>query len=453
MSGPFRVIEGGRTGEPTPGFLVVGASEVVTLEGGVRRGPDQGEIGRQRSDDPAGPEAPSVAGWEGRIVAVGPRAAVEAGLEAEGFPLGRFARIDAAGGAVTPGLVDPHTHLLFAGTREDELVLRQRGASYLDILAEGGGILSTVAATRAASEGELLAHGRRWLDEMLGHGVTTVEAKSGYGLDLETELRLLDVAYRLGREGPMDVVPTWLGAHAVPPEFRARPDGTEAFVRSLVDEQLPGIAAHGRARFADVFCETGVFTAEQSRRVLEAARAFGLEPRLHADELAPSGGAELAAELHAASADHLATPSKAGIRAMAGAAEAGHAVVATLLPITTWFLMKDHHAPARAFVDAGVPVAIGTDFNPGTSPAPNLALAMSFAVVNLGLTPDEALAAVTINAARALSLEDEIGSLEPGKAADLVIWRVPTTAQIPYYPGAGLVRTVIKRGRVVFERS
>jgi imidazolonepropionase len=452
MSGPFRVIEGGRTGEQTPGFLVVGAAEVVTLQGGLRRGPEQGEVGRLRTDDPAGPEAPSVAGWEGRIVAVGPRAAVEAALEAEGFPLGRFARIDAAGGAVTPGLVDPHTHLLFAGTREDELVMRQRGASYLDILAEGGGILSTVAATRAASEGELLAHGRRWLDEMLGHGVTTVEAKSGYGLELETELRLLEVAYRLGREGPMDVVPTWLGAHAVPPEFRARPDGTETFVRSLVEEQLPGVAAHGRARFADVFCESGVFSADQSRRVLEAARGFGLEPRLHADELAPSGGAELAAELGAASADHLATPSKAGIRALANAAEAGQAVVATLLPITTWFLMKDHHAPARAFVDAGVPVAIGTDFNPGTSPAPNLALAMSFAVVNLGLSPDEALAAATINAARALSLDDEIGSLEPGKSADLVIWRVPTTTQIPYYPGADLVRTVIKRGRVVLDR-
>ncbi len=315
MTSSFRVIEGGRTGELTPGFLVVGASEVVTLEGGVRRGPEQGGVGRLLADDPAGPEAPSVAGWEGRIVAVGPRAAVEAALEAEGLPLGRFARIDAAGGAVTPGLIDPHTHLVFAGSREAELVLRQGGASYLDILAAGGGILSTVAATRAASEGELLAHGRRWLDEMLGHGVTTIEAKSGYGLDLETELRLVDVAYRLGREGPMDVVPTWLGAHAVPPEFRSRPDGTEAYVRSLIDEQLPGIAAHGRARFADVFCETGVFTPEQSRRVLEAARGFGLEPRLHADELAPSGGAELAAELNAASADHLATPSKAGIRA------------------------------------------------------------------------------------------------------------------------------------------
>ena len=450
--GPFRVIEGGRTGEPTPGILVVGASEVVTMAGGVRRGSAQGEVARLQTDDPHAADAPVVAVWEGRVAAVGPRDAVERSLEVEGYPLGRFARLDATGGAVTPGLVDPHTHLLFAGSRERELVLRQEGASYLDILAAGGGILSTVAATRAASEDELLAHGRRWLDEMLGHGVTTIEAKSGYGLDLETELRLVEVAYRLGGEGPLDVVPTWLGAHAVPPEFRARPDGTEAYVRSLIEDQLPGIAAHGRARFADVFCEAGVFSADQSRRILEAAAGYGLVPRLHADELAPSGGAELAGALRAASADHLATPSAAGIAALAGAAEAGEPVVATLLPVTTWFLMKDHHAPARAFIDAGVPIAIGTDFNPGTSPTASLPLAMSFACVNLGMRPDEVLAAVTINAARAIGLEDEIGSLEPGKAADLVIWHVPSTAQIPYWPGADLVRTVIKRGRIVVER-
>jgi imidazolonepropionase len=450
--GPFRVIEGGRTGEPTPGLLVVGASEIVTMAGGVRRGPSQGEVARMTADDPASPEAPVVGIWEGRIAGVGPRMEVEDALEADGLPLARFARVDAGGGAVSPGLVDPHTHLLFAGSREDELEMRQRGASYLDVLAAGGGILSTVAATRAAGEAELLAHGRRWLDEMLSHGVTTIEAKSGYGLDLETELRLVDIAYRLGREGPIDVVPTWLGAHAVPPEFRARPDGTEAYVRHLLDEQLPGIAAHGRARFADVFCENGVFSADQSRRILEAARGYGMTPRLHADELAPSGGAELAAELLAASADHLATPSDEGIAAMAAVAEAGDPVVATLLPVTTWFLMKDHHAPARAFIDAGVPVAIGTDFNPGTSPTPNLTLAMSFACVNLGMSPDEVLAAVTINAARALTLEEEIGSLEPGKSADLVIWRVPTTPRIPYHPGADLVRTVVKKGRVVLDR-
>jgi imidazolonepropionase len=451
--GSFRVIEGGRTGEPTPGLLIIGAAEVVTLAGGVRRGPEQGDVGRLVADDPAGPDAPVVACWEGRIAAVGPRAAVELALEAQGYPLARFARVDARGGSVTPGLIDPHTHLLFAGTREGELVLRQQGASYLDILAAGGGILSTVEATRRASEADLLAHGRRWLDEMLTHGVTTIEAKSGYGLDLETEIRLIDVAWQLGREGPVDVVPTWLGAHAVPPEYRARPDGTEAFVRYLIEEQLPGVAAHGRARFADVFCEQGVFSADQSRRVLEAAIGLGLVPRLHADELAPSGGAELAASLGAASADHLATPSDEGIAAMSAAAPTDAPVVATLLPITTWFLMKPHHAPARRFVEAGVPVAIGTDFNPGTSPSPSLTLAMSMACINLGLSPDEALAAVTINAARALLLDDEIGSLEAGKSADIVIWRVPSSARIAYHPGADLVRTVIKRGRLVLERD
>jgi imidazolonepropionase len=281
--------------------------------------------------------------------------------------------------------------------------------------------------------------------------VTTIEAKSGYGLDLPTELRLLELAHRLGREGPIDVVPTWLGAHAVPPEYRDRPDAADAYVRHLVDEQLPGVAAQGRALFADVFCEAGVFSADQSRRILEAAANFGLASRLHADELAPSGGAELAAEIGAASADHLGAPSEAGLEAMAVAADEGRPVVATLLPATTWFLMKDHHAPAREFIDRGIPVAIGTDFNPGTSPTASLPLAMTAACLELRMTPDETLAAVTINAAHALGLADAIGSIEPGKAADLAVWNVPTSRQIPYWPAADLVRAVIKRGAVVLE--
>ena len=454
--GPFRLIHGGRSDDPTPGLLVVGASEVVTLAGGVRMGAGQADVARLSAADVGGPEAPDapvVACWEGRIAAVGPRAALETALESEGYPLGRFARLDADGGCVTPGLIDPHTHLLFAGSRENEWLMRQGGAGYLEILEAGGGILSTVEATRAASLEALLDHGRRWLEEMLAHGVTTIEAKSGYGLDLETEIRLVESAYQLGLEGPIDIVPTYLGAHAVPAEFRARPDGTEAYVRSIIEEQLPGVAAHGRARFCDVFCETGVFSADQSRRILRAASGFGMALRLHADELAPSGGAELAAELGAASADHLATPSEAGIDALAAAAADGRPVVATLLPATTWFLMKDHGAPVRTFIERGIPVALGTDFNPGTSPTASLPLAMTVACIELRMTPDEALSAVTINAARAVGLEEEIGSLEPGKSADLVVWRVPSSTQIPYWPAADLTRTVVKRGRVVFDRG
>ena len=452
----FRLIRGGRADEPAPGLLLTGASEIATVAGGLKRGTAQGDaaaLGLPAGAPLDGPDTPTLAGWEGRILAVGPRAALERILEAEGYPLDRFARLDAGGGTVTPGLVDPHTHLLFAGSREDELVLRQQGASYLDILAAGGGILSTVERTRAASAEVLRAHGRRWLDEMLGHGVTTVEAKSGYGLDVATEVRLLDVAFELGHDGPVDVLPTYLGAHAVPPEFRARPDGTEAYVRHVLDEQLPAVASHGRARFCDVFCEDGVFSANQAERILRAAEPFGLAPRLHADELAPSGGAELAAEVGALSADHLASPSAAGIDALARAAENERPVVAVLLPATTWFLMKNHPAPARTFIERGIPVAIGTDFNPGTSPTASLPLAMTAACLELRMTPAEVLSAVTINAAHALGLGDEIGSLEAGKALDLVVWRVPTHSQIPYWPAADLVRTVVKGGRTVLDRS
>jgi imidazolonepropionase len=452
----LRVIPGGRGDASAPGLLVVGASEIVTMAGGLRTGSTQADVARATADGDGvsgSASSPVVAVWEGRVLAVGPRADLERLLEAEGYPLGRFARLDARGGAVTPGLVDPHTHLLFAGSRENELELRQRGAGYMEILAAGGGILSTVEATRAASAPELTAHGRRWLDEMLSHGTTTIEAKSGYGLDLATELRLLDVAHSLGKEGPIEIVPTYLGAHAVPPEFRSRPDGVEAYVRHILEEQLPGVAAHGRARFCDVFCEEGAFTPDQSERILRAADGFGMGLRLHADEIVPSGGAELAAALGATSADHLAAPSEAGIDALAEAAEAGRPVVATLLPATTWFLMKEHHAPARTFIERGVPVAVGTDFNPGTSPTPSLPLAMTLACLNLGLSPDEALAAVTINAAYAIGMGDEIGSLESGKAADLVIWDVPTSRQIPYWPAADLVRVVVKRGRIVFDRG
>jgi len=466
-----RGLRGGRQGDPTRGLLVVGAAEVTTLAGGPRRGAAQ-------ADPAIAPPGTAIACLDGRIVAVGPAAeaseALAAALEAGGRDPRAIDVLDAAGATVTPGLVDAHTHLLFAGSREGEVAMRARGATYLEILAGGGGILSTVRATRAASDAALLAHGRRWLARMLQTGTTTVEAKSGYGLDTATELRLLAAAGRLAAEGPVDVVPTFLGAHAVPAEVRAAHPGdpdaaTEAYVTAVIAEQLPAVAAQGIARSCDVFCESGVFTADQARRILLAARALGLEIRLHADELAPSGGAELAAELGALSADHLGAPSAAGIAALARAALAGAAagadpagsaaparavstagrpVVAVLLPTVPWFLGLDVREPARELIEAGIPVALATDFNPGTSPVTSLPLVMTAAILTLRLGPAEALVATTVNAAAALGLADR-GALVPGLRADLVAWDVPTHAQVPYWAGTNLARAVVVRGRLV----
>jgi imidazolonepropionase len=432
---------------PRPGLLIENAASIATLAGGLRRGSAQGDAAVI-----AGPDV-AVAAWHGVIVAIGPTPEVLGRLEAEGRPLDAFERVDACGGLVTPGLVDAHTHLVFAGTREGEWPMRRQGAGYLEILAAGGGILSTVAATRAATADELAAGARRRLDEMLANGTTTAEAKSGYGLDVETELRSLEVIGRLDREGPISLVPTFMGAHAVPAEFRGRPDATDAYVASVVGEQIPAVAAQGIARFVDVFCEAGVFDQEQTRRILDAARGVGLKLRIHADELGESGGAELAAETGCLSADHLAAPSEDGIAALAWAAETGRPVVATLLPATSWFLGKHHFAPARRFIEAGVPVALATDQNPGSSPTVALPFVMAVACLELGLTAAEALVGVTINAAHSLGLGAVIGSIEPGKRADLVVWDVPALEQIPYWLGSNRVRVVVKDGSVVLIRT
>ena len=431
---------------PKPALLVHNASEVATFAGGVRRGAAQDEPALLTGDT-------AVATYEGRIVALGGSAAVERQLREMGVADSAIERIDAHRGTVTPGLIDPHTHLLFGGTRLAEVELRQRGLGYLEILAAGGGILQTVRETRAASDAVLLDHGRRWLAEMLSHGVTTVEAKSGYGLDVASELRLLALTGQLANEGPVEIVPTFLGAHAVAPEYRGRPSAAQDYMASVIGEQLPRVAAQGVATSCDVFCEPGVFDAGLARRLLNAAREHGLSVRLHADELGDAGGAALAAELGALSADHLGAISDAGIAALARAAEAGRPVVATLLPLTSFYLGEAHYAPARRLVAAGVPVAVGTDFNPGTSPAPNAQLALAFAVHRLGLSPAEALAALTINAAAALGLDQSHGSIEAGKHADLVVWDSDTHSLLPYWLGADLVRLVIKRGRVVFRRG
>jgi imidazolonepropionase len=425
-----------------------GASEIATLAGGLRAGAAQNDVAPLRGDAPAGhPEALAVAVDGGRIVAVGPEGSVRQQVAASGVDPETLDLLDLEGATLTPGLIDPHTHLLFAGSREREWELRRRGEGYLEILAAGGGILSTVERTRAATDDELLAHGRRWLSEMLGHGVTTVEAKSGYGLDTENELRLLRSIGMLDEEGPIELVPTFLGAHAVPTD--AADPG--AYVETVIEQQLPRVAEQGIARFCDVFCEQGIFDVDQSRRILQAGLAAGLRPRLHADQIRASGGAQLAAELRAASADHLGAIDDEGMAALAGAAREGHAVTATLLPASTLVLGVEWPAPARSLIERGIPVALGTDFNPGSAPTANLPLVLSLACLSLGLTPAEALVAVTVNAAFALGLEATHGSLEPGRQADLVAWHVPTHEQIPYWLGAALVRLVLKRGRLVYR--
>ncbi len=433
-----------------PGLLVFNAMEVATLAGGLRRGAAQEDIGllMAASGDPA--DAPAVAAYQGRIVATGRLAELEARLSELGVADSAIERVDAAGGTVTPGLIDPHTHLVFAGSRESEIDLRRRGATYLEILAAGGGILQTVRMTRAASDDELLDHGRRWLAEMLSHGVTTAEVKSGYGLDTQSELRLLALYGRLAAEGPVELVPTFLGAHAVGPEFRDRPDAAHAYMDSVINDQLPAVAEQGIALSADVYCEPGVFSVDDARRLLVRARELGLRARLHADQISSGGGSELAAEVGALSADHLGAASELGIAALAKAAADGRPVVATLLPISSFYLDEADAAPARRLIEAGVPVALGTDFNPGTSPAPNAQLALAFAIHRLRLSAAEALVALTVNAAAALGMAESHGSLEPGRNADLVVWQPESHALLPYWLGANLVRTVIKAGRVVY---
>ena len=429
------------------GLLIEGAAAIATLAGGLRRGSSQGDAAVLEGG------GLSVAAWDGRIVAAGPAGKVEREVRSLGLPADEFRRIDAEGGLVTPGLIDAHTHLVFAGTREAEWQMRLHGASYLEVLAAGGGILSTVAATRAATTGELESGARGRLAEMLASGTTTAEAKSGYGLDVETELRLLEVIGRLAGEGPVELVATYLGAHAVPAEFRGRPEATDAYVAAVIAEQLPRVAEQGIARFCDVFCEAGVFSPAQTAAIFEAARRSGLRLRVHADELAPSGGAELAARMGCDSADHLAAPSDEGVAALAAAAATDRPVVATLLPATSWFMGKHHFAPARRFIEAGVPIALATDLNPGTSPTVSLPLVMSIASLEMGLSPAEALAAVTVNAAHSLALGDRIGSIERGKQADLVIWDVASVDQLAYWLGSRPATTVIKRGRAVFQRA
>ncbi|MBN3553525.1 imidazolonepropionase [Fictibacillus nanhaiensis] len=352
--------------------------------------------------------------------------------------------IEAEGKLLSPGLVDPHTHLVFGGSREHELALKQQGVPYLEILAQGGGIHSTVKATRETSEDDLYEKGMFHLNRCLTYGVTTMEAKSGYGLDKETELKQLRVAKQLNETHPIDLVSTFLGAHAIPENYKGRPD---AFLEEMLS-LLSIISKEGLAEFVDIFCETGVFTVEQSKVFLQKAKTAGFGMKIHADEIDPLGGTEMACEIGAVSADHLVGASKEGVR-MLGESD----TIAVLLPGTTFYLGKDHFAPAREMISSGAAVALSTDFNPGSSPTENLQFIMTLAALKLKMTPEEIWNAVTVNAAFAIGRGDVAGSLEIGRKADLVLWDVPNYKYISYHYGVNHVNKVWKNGKLVVGKG
>ncbi|MFE0508033.1 imidazolonepropionase [Peribacillus butanolivorans] len=344
---------------------------------------------------------------------------------------------DASGHLVTPGLVDPHTHVVYGGSRASEFEMRLEGATYMDIMNAGGGIHATTRMTREANEEELMEQTIRRLDSFLAHGVTTVEGKSGYGMNLETELKQLRVMKKLQEKHPIDLVPTFMGAHAVPNEFKGREDD---FVDHLINEMLPIVAKEKLAEFNDVFCEKGVFTPEQSERILEAGKNYGLIPKIHADEIESYGGAELAAKIGAISAEHLLKASEEGIQDMAKSG-----TIACLLPATALYL-REEAAAGRRMIDEGVAVAISTDCNPGSSPTTSMPLVMNLACISMRLTPAEALTAATYNAACAIKRQEKVGSLEVGKQADVVLWNVENYQELQYLFGVNHVKSVWKKG-------
>lgn len=417
-------------------ILIKNANEVITLKSNV-----QGPRTKEQMQEIAVIEYGSVLIEEERIVAVGAYEQLEAD-----FPelIKKAETIDATGKIVMPGLVDCHTHLVHGGTREQEFNMRLNGSTYMEIMNAGGGIHATTKRTRETSFDELYEKTMQHLDVFLKHGVTTVEAKSGYGLDWETEKKQLEVAKELQAAHHIDVISTFMGAHAVPRDYKGRED---EFVDVVVHEMLPKVAELELAEFNDVFCEKGVFTPEQSRRILEAGKALGLTPKIHADEIEPYQGAELAAEVEAISAEHLLVASDKGIRKMA---EAG--TIAVLLPGTAFFL-RAPFARGRLMIDEGVPVAISTDFNPGSSPTMSLPFIMNLACMHMGMTLEEVLTATTINAAYALNRGEQIGSLEAHKKADVLILAVANYKQLQYFYGMNHTHTVIKNGQVVVQNG
>jgi imidazolonepropionase len=411
-------------------FLLRDIGELLTMAGPLRsrRGHDAGRLSVVRDA--------AVAALDGRIVWTGRSEEADAAVE----PVDDgFRSFDAGGRVVTPGLVDSHTHPVFGATRQEEFAMRAAGADYEEIARSGGGILNSVRRTRETSsetmESMMLSH----LSSMLRHGTTTLEAKSGYGLDLDTEIRMLEVIGNAAARVPQTVVSTFLGAHEIPAEYRDEP---MAYVDFIIEEVLPVVRDSGLARFVDVFCEKGVFTPAQSRKVLEAAAEMGFGLRMHADEFHDTGGAELAAELGAASADHLLSVSDSGVRALAGSE-----TVATLLPGTALFLNKPF-PDARRLIDAGAAVALATDFNPGSCYCESMPFMVNLGVCQCGMTVEEAMVAATVNGAAALGLLETKGTVQPGRDADMILWNVDDYRSIAYHLAVDDIDTVFTGARV-----
>ena len=381
---------------------------------------------------------------EGTIAAVGKTKDIVKQYEKPGDDPSDFDLIDARDKAVLPGFIDSHTHFVFAGYRADEFSWRLQGDNYMEIMQRGGGIVNTVKATRKAAKAELVQSGIKRLDSMLSFGVTTVEGKSGYGLDRRTEIKQLEVMAYLDQIHYVDVVPTFLGAHAVPEEYKGKED---AFIDFMVNEVMPEVAERRLAEFCDIFCEKTVFSVEQSRRLLTRAKDLGLGLKLHADEIVQLGGAELAAELGAVSADHLLQASDRGITDLAKSG-----VVAILLPATA-FSLREPYAPGRKMIDQNCAVALATDFNPGSCFTESIPLVFALATLYMNISPEEAVTALTLNAAAALKRADKIGSIDAGKNGDLVILEFPSFKYIPYHIGVSTVEKVIKKGNLVFDKE
>ena len=416
-----------------PDWLITGCSQILTLRGPVpRRGRALG--------DPEILHGGAILVRDDRIAAIGPRRRIERLRGAR-----RAEKLDLGGRVVLPGFVDSHTHLIFPASRAAEYEQRIGGATYEEIARAGGGIRSTVETLRHTSPAKLKARARMNLREFAAHGTTTLEAKSGYGLDWKSEVRTLDVLSELHQEQPLDIHCTFLGAHVVPHEFRGR---GEAYVQTLVKRWIPAVATAGLAEFCDVFCDEGAFTVEQSRKVLQAGRGCGLVPRIHAEQLSHTGGAKLAIELQAASADHLEKIDAGDIRAL-GLSN----VVCTLLPGCCFHLGLAHYAPARKLIEAGAIVALATDFNPGTSPTQSMTMILSLACTQMRMSPAEAIAAATINPAYSLRQHDRVGSLEVANYADLAAFDVADYREIPYYFGVNLCSLTMKRGAIIHSKN